>query len=243
MADEETVTPPPPTGFPTLRELIDRMGRDGVPDLIDKGYLADMATGTQFQYRQSFRSLGLTTGEDRPTQLLHDLVNANPADRPELFGKIMTARYPDLTGLPLDASNDDFFAVLRDHYGVSSDEQRRKMRTFYVGAVGYAGLPISPNIGPAKPGPGSRKRRESRQYSGPVVPSVKIATAAPATRADSGVQDVKAVPAGRYDFSLGDAGSVSVIVDVARWWDLSEDQFTKLRKLIKDAEALGDSGI
>ena len=45
----------------------------------------------------------------------------------------------------------------------------------------------------------------------------------------------------RRDVSLGDAGSVSVIVNV-RWLDLSEDQFTKLRKLIKDIEALGRSG-
>jgi hypothetical protein len=45
----------------------------------------------------------------------------------------------------------------------------------------------------------------------------------------------------RRDISLGDAGSVTVIVNV-RWLDLSEDQFTKLRKLIKDIEALGDSG-
>jgi hypothetical protein len=45
----------------------------------------------------------------------------------------------------------------------------------------------------------------------------------------------------RRDISLGDAGSVTVIVNV-RWLDLPEDQFTRLRKLIKDIEALGDSG-
>jgi Family of unknown function (DUF5343) len=48
-------------------------------------------------------------------------------------------------------------------------------------------------------------------------------------------------PGERRDISLGDAGSVSVIVNV-RWLDLPEEQFTKLRKLIKDIEALGDSG-
>ena len=41
------------------------------------------------------------------------------------------------------------------------------------------------------------------------------------------------------DVTLGAAGSVSIIVNV-RWLDLSDDQFTKLRKLIKDIEALGD---
>lgn len=45
----------------------------------------------------------------------------------------------------------------------------------------------------------------------------------------------------RRDVSLGNAGSVTIIVNV-RWLDLSDDQFAKLRKLIKDIEALGASG-
>lgn len=48
-------------------------------------------------------------------------------------------------------------------------------------------------------------------------------------------------PAERRDISLGDAGTVTVIVNV-QWLDLTDDQFTKLRKLIKDIESLGDSG-
>lgn len=48
-------------------------------------------------------------------------------------------------------------------------------------------------------------------------------------------------PGERRDISLGNAGTVTVIVNV-QWLDLSDDQFTKLRKLIKDIEALGDSG-
>jgi hypothetical protein len=48
-------------------------------------------------------------------------------------------------------------------------------------------------------------------------------------------------PIERRDISLGDAGSVTVIVNV-QWLDLSDDQFTKLRQLIKDIEALGESG-
>jgi Family of unknown function (DUF5343) len=48
-------------------------------------------------------------------------------------------------------------------------------------------------------------------------------------------------PVERRDISLGDAGTVTVIVNV-QWLDLSDDQFTKLRQLIKDIEALGSSG-
>jgi hypothetical protein len=48
-------------------------------------------------------------------------------------------------------------------------------------------------------------------------------------------------PVERRNISLGNAGTVTVIVNV-QWLDLSDDQFTKLRQLIKDIEALGASG-
>jgi hypothetical protein len=243
MADEEIVKPLPYVAFPVVLSQIDRMGgNEGIPGKLDKKYLVGMAEGTQFQYRQGFRYLGLTTNDDQPTPLLADLVRANQTDRRELFGKIMSTRWPDVTGLPSDASKDDFFAVLQDRYGVTSDVQRRKMLTFFVAAADYAGLRISPDIRPAKLGTGSRKprgrRRTSRQASRPAKPAIHT----PEAHADPGGQEVNTMPAERQDISLGDAGSVSVIVNVARWWDLSDDQFTKLRKLIKDIEALGDSG-
>jgi hypothetical protein len=232
MADEETPKPLPPIALPTLITLIGRMGEEGIPDRVDKRYLAGMAHGTQFQYRQAFRALGLTADDDRPTSLLTDLVEASPDDRPELFGMIMSDRYPDLTGLPLDASKVDFFRVLRDQYDVKSDVQGRKMLTFFVHAADYAGLPIGPGLRPTKAGTGSRKSRASRRR-----------TSARASRSAKGTVHIPDDgPAERRDISLGDAGSVSVVVNV-RWLDLSEDQFTKLRKLIKDIEALGDSGI
>jgi hypothetical protein len=232
MADEEPPKPLPSIAWPTLIDRIGRIGEEGIPDKIDKVYLADMADTTQFQYRQAFRALGLTADDDRPTSLLADLVDASPGDRPELFGMIMSDQYPDLTGLPLDASKDDFFRVLRDQYDVKSDVQRRKMLTFFVHAADYAGLPISPGLRPTKAGTGTRKSRASRRR-----------TSARASRSAKGTVHIPDDgPAERRDISLGDAGSVSVVVNV-RWLDLSEDQFTKLRKLIKDIEALGDSGI
>jgi len=231
MADEETRKPPPYVAAPRFMSEITRMGDEGVPDKINKRYLADMAVGTAFQYRMAFRSLGLTTDDDRPTSLLTELAEASPDDRPELFGMIMSDRYPDLTGLPLDASKDDFSRVLKDGYGVESDVQRRKMLTFFVAAADYAGLQISPHIRPTKARPGPRKPRAGRRTSARASRPAKATARIP----DDG-------PAERRDIDLGDAGSVSVIVNV-RWLDLSEDQFTKLRKLIKDIEALGDSGI
>jgi hypothetical protein len=218
MADKETVRPLPAVRFQGVLEQIDRMRDNGIPDKVDKRFMVGMADGTQFQYRQALRYLGLTTSEDRPTPMLNALVAANLADRRELLGKIMSTQYPEVTGLSLRASRDDFVAVLLS-YGITSDTQQRKMLTFFVAVADYAGLQISPHIRPRKP-IGS--------------PQIDMPASQPSNTAVRGPEV--------HDISLGDAGSVSVIVNVDRWWELSEDQFAKLRKLIKEIEALGESG-
>jgi hypothetical protein len=244
MADGKTDKPFPYVAFPVLLSCVDRMGGDeGIPPKVDKTFFTGMADGTQFQYRQAFRYLGLTSSDDRPTPLLADLVHASPADRRELFGTIISSRYPELTGLPSDASSDDFFALLRDRYGVASEVQRKKMRTFFIAAADYAGLPISSHIRPTKARTDPLQPTGSLQSDTPTSQPLTTAVYAPEGSADPGRQNANTILAGRQDISLGDAGSVSVTINVDRWWDLSEDQFAKLRTLIKDFEALRDSGI
>jgi hypothetical protein len=219
MADQETARALPAVPFQgVVLDQLDRMRDSGIPEKVDKRYMSGMADTTQFQYRQGLRHLGLITSDDQPTPQLIELVAANEDDRRELLGKIMSTRYPELTGLSLGASRDDFHAVLHG-YGVTSATQQRKMLTFFVAAADYAGLQISPHIRPHKPLGRPQIDTSASQPS-------KTAIRAPEVR----------------DISLGDAGSVSVIVNVDRWWELSDDQFSKLRKLIKEIEALGDSG-
>jgi hypothetical protein len=220
------------------------MAVEGVPDRVDMKYLNDLAGGTQYLYRQTYRSLGLTSEDDRPTSLLYKLVEADQADRPQLFGQIMSERYPDLTGLPLDATWDDFFRVLRDNYDVTSEAQQRKTLTFFVHTADYTGLEISPGLRPAKRGPGSRKPSATR----PTIPAASLPAPQPA-KTDAVTPPVRAGRSGQgtkggadvRDVSFGDAGSVSVIVNI-NWLDLPDEKFTQLRKLIKDIEALGESG-
>ncbi len=175
MADDETVNRVPAIAFKGVEELWDRMAREVIPDKFDRKYLADKAEGTQFGYRQSFRDMGLTTSDDRPTPLLDELVHANEADRRELFGKIMLERWADLAGA---SSRDDFFLLLRDRYKLTSEAQQRKTLTFFVHAADYAGLKISPDIRPAKPGASLRKPITDTQNSARPTP----VAAAPMTR-------------------------------------------------------------
>lgn len=175
MADDETRNRVPAIAFKGELAEIDRMAREGIPGKFDRKYLADKAEGTQFSYRQAFRDQGLTTSDDQPTPLLAELVHANPADRRELFSKIMLDRWADLAGLP---SRDDFFRVLRDRYNVKSEAQQRKTLTFFVHAADYARLEISPGLLPARPGTGPRKSAPGTQNPAQPAP----VASAPITR-------------------------------------------------------------
>jgi hypothetical protein len=183
MADDETVNRVPAIAFKGVEDQWDRMVREGIPGKFDRKFLADKAEGTQFGYRQSFRDMGLTTSDDQPTPLLRELVNANEADRRELFAKIMLERWGDLARL---SSRDDFFRVLRDRYRVNSEAQQRKTLTFFVHAADYAGLEINPGIRPAKPGTGSRKPTVDMQNS--AQPQPAHVASAPMTRDEMRVQ-------------------------------------------------------
>lgn len=240
MVDEETPKPLPYTAHPVMLSLFDRMSRSGIPEKLDKKYLVGMAEGTQFQYRQGFRYLGLTTDSDEPTPLLVAIVNANQADRRELFGKIMSDRYPDLFGLPLNASREDFFTVLLERYGVASDIQRKKMLTFYVAAADYAKLPISASIRPDKPG--TRRRKPIGRRRPPVTSAAKSAAGAPEKRTDHSGREANGGSAEQGEISFGDAATATVVVNVRWWFGLPADQLLKLRELIKDIEALASSG-
>lgn len=145
----------------------------------------------------------------------------------EAYAHILEVLDP-ATATPLDVEN-----AFR---GFEPTGQLPRMVQLFIGLMVYAEIMPEPETkrrtggasaqAPARPPkskPGAERERQ------PESPAAKTPF-----HADS-------KPGERRDISLGDAGSVSVIVNV-RWLDLSEDQFTKLRKLIKDIEALGDSG-
>lgn len=241
MVDQETHNPFPYIAQTVMVSVIDRMGRSGIPDRLDRKYLVSMAEGTQFQYRQAFRYLGLTTDSDEPTPLLVELVEAKQADRRELFGKIMLDRYPDLFGLPLDASRENFFTVLQDRYGVASETQRKKMLTFYVAAADYAKLPISASIRPSKSGTGRRKPAGRRKLPA-TNPAAEAAASASARHAEQGLRGENGGSSEQREISFGDAARATVVVNVRWWLGLPADQLLKLRELIREIEAVAGSG-
>jgi Family of unknown function (DUF5343) len=163
--------------------------------------------------------------------------------KPRLAALLRKAYVPILENLdPATATQLDVENAFR---GFEPTGQLSRMVQLFIGLTVYAGIMPEP---------------KHRAGTGASQPTAKTSRNRPATERGSsggpgeaghehlperlvpdppGLLDGRA--AERRDISLGGAGSVTVIVNV-RWLDLAEDQFTKLRKLIKDIEALGHSG-
>jgi hypothetical protein len=114
----------------------------------------------------------------------------------------------------------------------------RRAVIFYLGLSEDLGLPVSAYFKPPKAPPSDgRKRvpksdRKDRQ-DGDTGPADRPEPPAAPPAAAAGIE--------RRVINLGSAGRVEVTVQV-RWLDLPDDKFTKLRKLIKDIEALELAG-
>jgi hypothetical protein len=169
-----------------------------------------------------------------------------PDFKPRLAALLQEAYAPILEVLdPATATPRDVENAFRGH-GYLPTGQLPRMVQLFMGLMIYAGLMPEDRrkaTGGSQPGARAPKRGSA---SGRRSPGASGSAGAgherqperlmpePPTHLDGSTPE-------RRDISLGDAGSVTVTVNV-RWLDLTDDQFTKLRKLIKDIEALGDSG-
>lgn len=144
MSDAEPREPVPPyVSFATLLNQLDRMAKEGVPSRVDSSYLVGMAGGTQAQFKQALRSLGLIDEEDRADPKLPRLAKATD-DRSGLMADILRSRYPRLVALDQNATRGQLDEALAT-YNLGADT-RRKAATFYISAATYANLPLSSHL-------------------------------------------------------------------------------------------------
>lgn len=139
---------PPYCSFATVTNLIERMEKEGVPRRIDKTYLVGMAGGTQNQVMAALRGLGLTTQENRSTDLLNLLAN-EPQERPTRWIAILQTRFPDLVQVATQNSTPGELNEVLAEYGFTG-ATTRKAATFLVAALTYAGIDVSPHLRPAR---------------------------------------------------------------------------------------------
>ena len=190
--------------------------------------------------------LGFYDEEGNVTPEFDALRHAQEHDfKPRLAALLQEAYAPILevlnpaTATPLDVEN-----AFR---GYRPTGQLPRMVQLFMGLMIYAELMPEdrrkPPPGTSQQGTRTPKKRPAGERGPSGTPSAPGAGHEPQSErpVPEPLSRLDGTAAERRNISLGDAGSVTVIVNV-RWLDLPEDQFTKLRKLIKDIEALGHSG-
>ena len=139
---------PPYVPFRTFKTHLADLKEHGVPGRIDSDVLKKMPGSTARQLKTGLRFLGLTDGDDRPTDHLRKLVSTvNTEQWTGALAGLLAAQYGQfLSGINLAHATPSQF---REHFRAAykpADEMARKSEAFFLQAAQEAGIEISKRI-------------------------------------------------------------------------------------------------
>ncbi len=221
---------PPWFAFKTLLGFLHDLGAKPLPPQIDRSMMGTKSGTEQNNLLGALKGFGFIDNDQNVEPLLAQFVDGDEDERKAALRQLVQTRYPKQLKVSEQNGTEAMLQQsFTDAFGVGG-ETRRKAVTFFLQAAKYAGIPLSPNfpatrMGSGKSAPGARKPAKRTAKGGrrkKVVPAVT----------GTGSEETKTI-------SFGDAGSVTVSVDV-RWLELPVETFTALRSAIASLEALGE---
>lgn len=139
--------------WPTFKNSIEQLAQ-GVPNVIDRSVFPGMAGGVQSQLFAGMRFLGLINDKSVPMKALHELAVNDEVARKAKLREILQDSYSKLFALDLGKTTPgQALEEMRTAYNVSGDTAGKAMR-FFLSAVEYVGIPVSPLFKTAKPNNG-----------------------------------------------------------------------------------------
>jgi hypothetical protein len=223
----------PYMSYDTLKNFFDKkLGDNPLPPRIDTYFLDNYAGSVRPLLLATLKTMGMIDESNQVLGPLYEAVKGADSRKAvtRAWAEDFYAEQIKLAGQHATAQM--LWESFNKQGGFTGSTLRRAV-IFYLALAKDLGLPLSTHFR-------SPKATSSPQKSVKVTPPPPATVDARPPERDSGVPD-GSVAYERRTITLGTAGSVEIMVNV-RWLDLSEDQFTKLRKLIKDIEALGQSG-
>jgi hypothetical protein len=222
----------PYMSYETLANFFDKkIGDNPVPPRIDTQFLDNYAGSVRPLLIATLKTLGMLDDNNRVLEPLREAVRS-PDSRKAVLRAWAHDFYAEQIALAGQHATAQMLWESFSKRGGPTGSTLRRAVIFYLALARDTGLPLSTHFKAPKAAPPSQKTPRPQLQPPP--------REAKASQHDVDTPDEGAAYE-RRDVTLGTAGSVTIIVNV-RWLDLSEDQFTKLRKLIKDIEALGQSG-
>lgn len=168
----------PYMAFGGFRNLIDRLKRDGVPQVFDQSFFGRQSGSLTAQTRATLRYFDLIDEERKPTPVLHALVDADEARRVSMLREMAESRYADAIALGRKNGTQGQLQDVFRGRGLAGNTVLKAV-AFYLGLAEYVGLPLSPffkkqripstNGGARKT---TRKRTASNTAATPAVQTV-----------------------------------------------------------------------
>jgi hypothetical protein len=152
------------TSFKTFLSVIETLGQ-GIPKRIDRTMWRTQSGVIQSQIMMALRFFSLVDEEDRPTPVLHRLVDAPSDKRPEQIGALLRYAYHDIIEHDLTKMTPKMLDEAMENYHVNGDTKRKAV-TFFLQAARFAELPMHPLLSGAIRNSSPRKRRSRRDGAG-----------------------------------------------------------------------------
>jgi len=154
----ETRKPPYP-GFGAFQRFIERLGRDGVPSMIDRHFIGGSGTHQSLIWG-ALAFLRLVDDESRPTDELQALAG-NEEGRPQSYRRAVERAYAGALALGPRATQNQLDQWFRSQ-GVNG-ETARKAESFFLALAKTGGVELSPFFKPTRTSTASRKRTSGRK--------------------------------------------------------------------------------
>jgi hypothetical protein len=218
----DSVGKPLYVSFATLTNFLDKIGEGAIPPRIDKGVLETYSGGTQALLQVALRTLGLTDAENKTQEPDFSLAARDQEKRKAMVHDRLAPMYAEQIELARQSATAHQLQESFEKHGYKGSTLRKAI-VFYLAWSDYTGSPKSQWFKPPKQ---STKPSKPRTHQTLLAPKPM-----PTTPQGGGEGE-------RVTVTLGDAGSVTLIVDV-RWLDLPDETFVSLRKITKDLRGLG----
>lgn len=142
----------------TFKNALEQLSQGVPPNKIDRSVFPGIAWAIQNQLFTGMRFLGLIDQDGKPTVDLEQLATVDENARKKKLLDIFQLRYFDLFALDLRKTTPaELEQRMGDVYGVTGDTRSKAVR-FFLSAVEYLGIELSPYFAAKKPN-GSPTRR------------------------------------------------------------------------------------
>jgi hypothetical protein len=233
---QETGFRPPYLSFQTFWSFLEDLVSRPLPGKLDRSVMRKKSGSDQANLAVALKSFGLID-ESWIVTGLAGLAKMDAADRAQWLALQVREHYAAQMKVSDDNGTEQQLRdSFKEAFGLESADTIRKAMTFFLHATKKADIETSHFFPVTRSGSGAPGTPKPRRSGG----RRKLASD-DAKKIDPDAGSAEEPANEHRDVTLGTAGTVTIDVKV-KWLDLSDDQFTKLRKLIKDIEALGDSG-